>query len=138
MRHLIKWLHWSMNKINDDNEIQFRQVNPVWMEDDGPSRLVFLPTSKDDNLLSLDRSATTSEKDSHSNFTALGLRSAGVCGITISEFGEQPNAVECFESPLEHNPHHSHADFTDLSKSEKKAKSQELRRKAVARGMWKP
>ncbi|MBT2130635.1 hypothetical protein [Aliiroseovarius lamellibrachiae] len=127
-----------MTKIKDLTELQFRQVNPSWMEDDGPSRLAFIPTKKDGGLLSLDRSASTDAKSSFEDFEALGLRTAGTFGLTPSEFEEEPNPVSCYESPLAHNPHHSHADFNGLSNGEKKKKSQELRRKALSRGKIHP
>ena len=127
-----------MRKIDNSSEIQFRQVNPSWMEDDGPSRLAFLPTKKDDGKLSMDRSATTDAKSSFDDFRSLGLNSDGVFGLTPNECLEAPNPIECFESPLENNPHHSHAEFTGLTRSQQKAKSQELRRKALARGKLHP
>ena len=127
-----------MTKINDDDEIQFRQVNPSWVENDEPSRLVFMPTKKDEGKLSMDRSATTDAKDSFDNFKSLGLKSNGVYGLTPSEFQENPNPIQCFESPLDNNPHHSHADFDGLTNGQKKAKSQDLRRKAIARGKLHP
>lgn len=127
-----------MSKIDDPNEIQFRQVNPNWIQDDAPSRQAFDPTKKDDGKLSLDRSGSTSAQKAHEDFTALGLRSEAVFGITPGECAEEPNAIECHESPLDNNPHHSHADFNGLSKSERKKKSFELRRYAVARGKLYP
>ena len=127
-----------MNKIEDQDEVQFRQVNPSWMENNEPSRLAFLPTGKDEGKLSMDRSATTKAKASFDDFKALGLNSDGVYGLTPMEFASNPNPVECFESPLDNNLHHSHAEFSILSKSEKKLKSQELRRKALTRGKLHP
>lgn len=127
-----------MTKIDDQDEVQFRQVNPSWMEEDSPSRQAFIPTRKDDGKLSLDRSASTTAKQAYDDFRSLGLNSEGVFGITPGECGEDPNPIECFESPLENNPHHSHADFNGLTKSQKKAKSQELRRKAISRGKLHP
>lgn len=70
-----------MSKIDDVDEVQFRQINPSWLEDDGPSRLAFLPTKKDDGKLSLDRSSTTTAKDAFEDFKALGLNSSGVYGV---------------------------------------------------------
>jgi len=127
-----------MKKIDDFDEVQFRQVNPSWMGEDGPSRLAFMPTKKDDDKLSLDRSASTSAKQSHEDFCALGLNSEGVYGLTPGEFAAEPNPVECYESPLDNNPHHSHADFQGLSNGQKKAKSQALRREAIGRGKLYP
>ncbi len=127
-----------MKKIDDLSEIQFRQVNPSWMEDYGPSRLAFLPTRKDEGKLSMDRSATTDAKSSHEDFKSLGLNSEGVFGLMPCECLETPNPIKCYESPLENNPHHSHAEFAGLTKSQQKAKSQDLRRKALARGKLHP
>lgn len=127
-----------MTKIDDLEEVQFRQVNPSWMEKGEPSRLAFIPTKKDEGKLSLDRSASTTAKQSYDDFRALGLNSDGVFGLTPGECEESPNSVECFASPLDNNPHHSHAEFSRLSNSQKKAKSQELRRKAIMRGKLHP
>ena len=127
-----------MTKIEDQSEIQFRQVNPGWMQDDGPSRLAFIPTKKDGGKLSMDRSATTDAKSSFDDFKAQGLTSGGVFGLTPQEFSAEPHSINCFESPLGHNPHHSHAEFSGLSSGQAKTKSQELRRKAIARGKLYP
>jgi len=127
-----------MTKIEDPDEVQFRQVNPSWIEGDQPSRLAFIPTKKDDGRLSLDRSVSTTAKQSYDDFRALGLNSAGVFGITPTDCKENPNSIECFASPLSHNPHHSHAEFNGLTSSQKKAKSQDLRRRAIARGKLHP
>jgi len=127
-----------MTKIDDPNEVQFRQVNPSWMQDDAPSRQAFDPTRKDEGKLSLDRSASTTAQQAYSNFTALGLRSDAVFGITPGECVDEPNSIECHESPLKNNPHHSHADFNGLSKGERKKKSLELRRYAMGRGKLYP
>lgn len=127
-----------MTKIDDPDEVQFRQVNPSWMQDDAPSRQAFEPTKKDDGKLSLDRSASTTPKKAHDDFTALGLRSQAVFGITPRECDEEPTPISCYESPLQNNPHHSHADFDGLSRGERKKKSLELRRYAIARGKLHP
>jgi len=127
-----------MTKIDDPNEIQFRQVNPNWVQDDVPTRQAFIPTTKDEGKLSLDRSATTTAQQAHNDFTALGLRSEAVFAITPAECSEEPDSIECYESPLENNPHHSHADFNGLTKSRRKKKSFELRRHAIARGKLHP
>ena len=111
-----------MIKIADEDEVQLRQVHPIWMEGAEPSRLAFMPTRKDEGKLSLDRSATTTAKSSFDDFKALGLKSDAVFGITPSEMAAEPNPIDCFESPLAHNPHHSHADFAGLSNSQQKEK----------------
>jgi len=125
-------------KLKDPQEIQFRQIHPKWMESDGPSRQAFIPMRNDDGKLSLDRSATTTAEDSFNNYIGLGLCSGGVYGLTPSEFEGKPNPVECFESPLANNPHHSHADFNGLTRSQKKKKSQYLRIMAINRKMLYP
>ena len=127
-----------MKPIDDKNEVQFRQVHPNWVEEGEPSRLAFIPTTKDEDKLSLDRSANLNSKESFDNFRALGLQSEGVYGLTPNEFSEEPHSIECYESPLDGNPHHSHADFAGLSRREKKLKSLSLRRSALARGKLHP
>lgn len=127
-----------MTKINNANEVQFRQVNPNWIQDDIPTRQAFIPMTKDEGKLSLDRSATTTAQQAHADFTALGLRSEAVFGITPGECGKQPDPIECHESPLDNNQHHSHADFSDLNKGQRKKKSSDLLRHALARGKLYP
>ncbi len=127
-----------MTKIDDPNEVQFRQVNPSWMQDNAPSRQAFEPTRRDEGKLSLDRSALTTAQQAHENFTSLALKSEAVFGVTPEECADEPHPIECHESPLDNNPCHSHADFNGLSRSERKTKSQELRRFAIARGKLYP
>lgn len=127
-----------MTEIQDQDEVQFRQVHPNWMEEGEPSRLAFIPTRKDEGKLSLDRSATTSAKASFTDFREQGLKSDAVFGLTPAEFADAPNSVKCYSSPLDNNPHHSHAEFTELSNSQKKSKSQSLRLQALARGKLHP
>jgi len=123
-----------MTKVDNPDEIQFRQIHPDWIQDDEPSRQAFIPTKKDDGKLSLARSILTSAEKAFQNYIALGLRSSAVYGLSVSEFEEEPAPIKCYASPLSNNPHHSHADFSGLSKSQKKIKSQELRRLAINRG----
>lgn len=127
-----------MTKINDKKELQFRQVNPTWMHDEEPSRLAFIPTSKDDGKLSLDRSTKTSASDSYDRYISNDLKSSGVYGISVGEFESTPHPIECHESPISTNPNHSHADFNALTNSQTKIKSLELRRHAIARGKIHP
>ena len=127
-----------MTKIDDPDEIQFRQINPCWFANNEPSRLAFIPTTKDEGKLSLDRSTSTTARQSFDDFRALGLNSDAVFGLTSREFAENPNDVECFASPKKNNLHHSHADFSSLSNGQKKAKSQVLRRHAIFRGKLHP
>lgn len=127
-----------MTKIDDPSEVQFRQVNPNWVQDDVPTRQAFIPTTKDEGKLSLDRSASTTALQAHEDYTALDLRSEAVFGITPGECGEEPHPIECHESPLENNQHHSHADFNGLTKSQRKKKSFALLRHAIARGKLHP
>ncbi len=107
-----------------------------------PTRLAFSPSKKDAGCLSLDRSVANTAEKSYKNYTALGLKSAAVYGIEAGEFEQEPHPIECHASPIEEagqsNPHHSHADFNGLSKSQRKTKSIELRRIAVVRGKLHP
>ncbi|MGV0035488.1 MAG: hypothetical protein ACNYPE_11225 [Candidatus Azotimanducaceae bacterium WSBS_2022_MAG_OTU7] len=108
------------------------------MDKGHPSRRVFSPTKKDVWCLSLDRSAAITAKQSYENYTLLGLKSAAVYGVETGEFEKQPHPIECHASPIQSNPHHSHADFNGLSKTQRKTKSTELLRIAVDRGKLHP
>ena len=108
------------------------------MQEGIPNSAAFMPTRKDEGKLSLDRSTLITAKQSQENFRAQGLNSAAVYGITPEECRETPEPIGCLASPLENNPHHSHADFSELSKGQRKTKSQELLRRAIARGKLHP
>lgn len=123
-----------MTKILDLDEVQFRQINPNFIDDGIPSSQAFSPTRKDEGKLSLDRSATVSAEAAHEGFLSRGLRSEAVFGLTPEEFAQGDSPVECFESPLDDNPNHSHADFNGLSKGKIKRKAKELKVLAVRRG----
>lgn len=131
-----------MSKLEDLQELQFRQIHPSWVDEGHPTRQAFSPSTKDAGCLSLDRSAAIDARQSHENYTSLGLKSEAVYGIEVGEFAEMPYPVECYASPIEEadqwNPHHSHADFNNLTKAERKAKITELRRIAIGRGKLHP
>jgi hypothetical protein len=131
-----------MSKIDDPEEVQFRQVHPSWVDEGHPTRQAFSPSTKDNGCLSLDRSIGITARQSYENFTALGLKSEAVYGIASGEFGAEPNPIECYASPIEEddhtNLHHSHADFNELNKGQRKTKITELRRVALNRGKLHP
>lgn len=65
----------------------YRQVHPGWVIDDAVSSQAFRPTPKDEKKLSVYDSNEFSAMDSFNHFTNdQGLDSAGVLGVTHSEF----------------------------------------------------
>ncbi len=129
-------------ELSDDDEVLFRQVHPGFMQGDAPSSQSFMPTPKDDNKLSVDRSALTTAKDSYRLFTGNGFESTAVYGLTVGEFRGQD--IPCIEDPLEAsdgkaaNPAHALADYEAHPPSRQKTKAKRLKQKALARGRLYP
>ena len=129
-------------ELSDDEEVLFRQVHPRFMQDNAPSSQSFMPTPKDNNKLSVDRSALTTAKDSHGLYTGNGLESAAVYGLTVGEFRGQD--IPCIEDPLDAsdgkaaNPAHALADYEAHTPRRQKTKAKRLKQMALARGRLYP
>ena len=124
----------------DVAEILFRQIHPTFVEDDGePSSQPFMPSKKDNNMLSVDRSSLTDAAGSHALYVANGQASAAVYGLTVSEFGEEN--LPCTSDPLAKtdkltaNPAHALADYTAHSPNQQKNIAKRLKIVARARGL---
>jgi hypothetical protein len=120
----------------------YRQVNPSWLAEGGPSSQAFGPTPKDEGKLSLDDAARVSAEDSWRHFTEkLGLRSVGTWAVSMGDVQEAGDLVVAAsptleaEDPAMNNSAHCHVDFSlVISKGQKKRKAQHLAMKATARG----
>lgn len=129
-------------ELTDDDGVLLRQAHPNFMQGDSPSSQAFMPTSKDDNKLSVDRSSLTTAKQSYELFTGNGFASKAVYGVTVGEFREQ--AIPCIGDPLdavegqEANPAHAFADFKEHTLSRQRTKAKRLKQKALARGRLYP
>lgn len=129
-------------ELSDDEEVLFRQVHPSFMQGDAPSSQSFMPTPKDNNKLSVDRSALTTAKDSYGLYTGNGFESAAVYGLTVGEFRGQD--IPCIGDPLDAsdgkaaNPAHALADYEAHAPSRQKTKAKRLKQKALARGRLYP
>ncbi len=123
----------------DADEVLFRQIHPTWVEDDGePSSQPFMPTKKDNNMLSVDRSALTEAPASHALYIASGRASVAVYSLTVGEFSKEK--LPCHANPLEKtdteaaNPAHALADYTAYSANQQKNIAKRLKLVARARG----
>ena len=128
--------------LSEDAEVLFRQVHPSFIQNDQPSSQPFAPTPKDDNKLSVDRSALTTPAASYALHTGAGHASAAVYGVSVGEF--QAEALPCISDPLEAadgepaNVAHAYADYSGHGISQQKLKAKRLKLKAVARGQLHP
>ena len=113
-------------ELSDDEEVLFRQVHPGFMQGDAPSSQSFMPTPKDDNKLSVDRSGLTTAKDSYRLFIGNGFESTAVYGLTVGEFRGQD--IPCIEDPLDAsegkaaNPAHALADYEAHPQADRRRK----------------
>lgn len=130
------------NKINNGEEILFRQIHPSCIQDGEPASDRFRPSERDENMLSVDRGSTTTAADAHALYTSSGRESAAVFGLSVAEFaGEQ---ITCVEDPIEEaeetpaNPHHALADYSGHEPNKHKNIAKRLKRLAVARGQLHP
>lgn len=85
-------------KLEDEDELMFRQIHPSFVHDGQPSSQPFCPTPKDEQKLSLDRSALLSADKSYTAYIARGQVSAGVYGLTVGEFGSVE--IPCLSDPI--------------------------------------
>jgi len=128
------------DKLTDKAEILYRQIHPTFIENGEPSSQPFKPTEKDKNLLSVDRSSLVSAERSHVAYTAAGMSSSAVYGLTVGEFGTEK--IVCNSDPIEDgalkNAAHSVADYSVHSASQQKNVAKRLKRKALERGCLHP
>jgi len=130
------------DQLTDNDEILYRQVHPSFVQDGIPSSQTFMPTPKDKNMLSVDRSSLTSAAESYTLFTSGGLKSQAIYGLSVAEFQEQ--GIACISDPItgdpdrEDNLAHALADYSAHTEKVQKVKAKKLKAKAVARGKLHP
>ncbi len=129
--------------LTDAGEVLFRQIHPTFVEDDGePSSQPFIPSKKDNNMLSVDRSSLTDVASSHALYIANGQASIAVYGITVDEFDKEK--LPCTADPLEKteklaaNPAHALANYAAFSAGQQKTIAKRLKIVARARGVLFP
>lgn len=132
----------TLEPLDDNDEVLFRQVHPSLYDNGQPASAQFAPSAKDDNKLSVDRSKMTTPRESHTLFTSNGFKSTAVYGVSVGEFGDE--GLQCYSDPLEAtetlaaNAAHAYADFSASSQSQNKKIAKRLRNKAVKRGRLHP
>lgn len=126
-------------KLTNPAEILFRQIHPDLMQDGVPASSGFRPSESDKDMLSVDRSSLTSPSAAHTLYTANGLASEAVFGVSVGEF--QDNGLPCQEDPIvasagtAANPAHALASFVGHTVSKQKTLAKKIKRVAVARGV---
>ena len=118
--------------MNNDTPLH-RQVHPNWVVAGGVSSQAFMPTRKDQGLLSTYNGDMISPLDSFEHYTTtLGLRSAGVMDVTVEECRELQLPV--YQDPQPDFDEHTVIDFTGLSRRMRERKADSLRTSANRRG----
>jgi len=129
-------------RIDDLDEILFRQVHPQFVSGGRPASDRFRPQPKDFGKMSVDRGSLTTADEAYRLFTSNGRASGGVFGIKIEEFTEEE--ILCYSDPLDAegdssaNPAHAIADFVPVPEDKWKLISKRLAIKATQRGMLFP
>ena len=117
--------------MNDDT-LLYRQVSPSWLVNGEFTSQTFLPTRKDNGLLSVYDGDRITAEDSWRHFVGtLGHPSAGVAAVSVAECNDQQLPVR---PDPEAFPEHVLIDFTGLSNSQKERKAAALKAAALARG----
>ena len=120
-------------KLEDLEELLYRQVHPSWLQAGRPTSQAFRPTPKDSGFLSVSRGAVTNPEAAFLLHTEKkGLSSAGVWSVTVGDCAEAERDVysDRVEEPVP-DPAHAVVDFRGLAESKAKAISQQLRAKAT-------
>lgn len=133
----------SLDRLDDDEELLFRQVHPSFVRDGRPSSQAFRPTPKDEGKLSVARAALTTAAGAYELHTSeLGLSSAGTWAVTVGECHGQ--GLEVRGDPTTAppakvaDPAHALVDFSPHSKNQTEAKASRLARTATERGRLHP
>ena len=113
--------------------ILLRQVHPQFAPSGQLTSQAFVPTSKDDGLLSVDNGDLISAAVAHAYYTGvLGLESNGVWSVSKKEAdGEMAPAIS---SPKPNRPSHASLDFRGKSDKECRRIAKKLKVWALARG----
>lgn len=131
------------NKLNDPDEILFKQVHPTFYVGGKLGSPAFTPNPEDNGKASSDRASLVSAKDAHHHFTNhLKKQSSCVFGVSVGEYGSKN--IECFEDPLPANgsipanPAHCLSDYSAYSKNQQKVVAKKLKIFAEKRGIQHP
>jgi hypothetical protein len=120
-------------RLEDFDELLYRQVHPSWVQAGRPTSQAFRPTPKDSDLLSVSRGAlTTAEAAFRLHTEQRQLASAGVWSVAVGDCAaaDRPVYADPVEQPV---PDLAHAviDFQGLSDAKAKAAAQQLKAKAI-------
>ena len=130
------------NELIDSAEVLFRHIHPNFMENGEPSSDRFRPSEKDENLLSVDRSALVSAAEAHALYIGNGRAAVAVFGVSVAEFNGED--IGCAEDPIlatdteKANPAHALANYAKHSAKSQKNVAKKLKRLAVERGQLHP
>lgn len=109
----------------------YRQIHPSFVQAGFPTSQAFRPTPKDSSRLSVYDGNLISCDDAWRHYTdQLGLQSAGVMGLAVSECIAENLTVTRDPAPF---PEHAVIDFSGLTDKECRNKSKRLHSVAVQR-----
>lgn len=120
--------------LQDQAEILYRQVHPKQTKPDGsPASVAFVPTERDEDLLSTHRQRIGPDEAYRRWTEELGHQSVGTYGIAVGEaVGIGLRALDD-ETPA--IPDHASLDFSEVpSKGEKRQRGRKLKEFAAGRG----
>lgn len=124
------------NRLCNKEELLYRQIRKREMNQGLPSSQAFRPEPKDDDRLSLDRSALTTTQKSFERFLDKGYDTVAVFGLTVGEF--KGVGVLCYSDPTPCNEAHVFANFSGFNGSQQKKKARRLKEIAIDRGQLFP
>jgi hypothetical protein len=130
-------------KIDDGDEVLYRQIHPLQLDKGEPGSPNFIPKPNDKRQLSVDRGSRTTPEQSYMLYTVgLGRASESVYGLTVGEFASEN--IDCFPDPTTvppekiANPAHAYALFPDIAEKSWKIIAKRLKNMAIHRGKLHP
>lgn len=112
------------HKLQDADEILFRQTHPAWMDEGRPVSRHFLPNSNDGGQLSSDRGSLTTPREAYEAYLAQLRKTAGTWGVTVGEYGGE--GLSCYSDPVDDNHAHALIDFSPYDEKAQKGLSKKL------------
>lgn len=124
------------SKIDDVDELQWRQVHPRFVDGDVVSQEAFVGTPGATDEVSSTRSSGVTAAQAYAHFVnVLELSSAGTWAVTVGEV--EHGGARCVDDAGcegQETPAHSYLDLRHLSKAQRKAVRAHLAAAATARG----
>lgn len=124
------------SKLTNPEELQLRQVIPIWIQEGRPSSCAFTPNSGDGGQCSLDRNSVVTPREAFEAYLARQRSTGGCWGVSVGEY----SIVELsdYSDPLQDNAAHSLVDFSGHPEGAWRRLGKRIKKAAQDRGCLHP